>query len=182
MDVLEHLIEEHRETERLLAELERSQTGPRREELVDQLVDALTMHMEVEEQFLYPLIGEVLGDEQLTGAENEHRLTREGLELLGDLVDERGFEAAVAMVAAGTKHHVDDEESDVFPQLRERAADRLGALDPEELERQVRSGDGRPPDEPTKEELYEQAREAGIEGRSAMTKEELSRALSDQDR
>ncbi|MCZ7525013.1 MAG: Rho termination factor N-terminal domain-containing protein [Acidimicrobiia bacterium] len=86
------------------------------------------------------------------------------------------------MVAAGTKHHVDDEESDVFPQLRERAADRLGALDPEELERQVRSGDGRPPDEPTKEELYEQAREAGIEGRSAMTKEELSRALSDQDR
>jgi hypothetical protein len=32
-------------------------------------------------------------------------------------------------------------------------------------------------DEPTKQDLYEQARRVGIEGRSTMTKEQLKRAL-----
>jgi hypothetical protein len=40
-------------------------------------------------------------------------------------------------------------------------------------------GSANPDAEPTKKELYEEAREAGIDGRSNMNKEELQRALDD---
>ena len=35
------------------------------------------------------------------------------------LVDEPGFGAVVAMVTAGIKHHVKEEETEVFPKLKE---------------------------------------------------------------
>jgi hypothetical protein len=104
---------------------------------VQELGDALSLHMAVEEQFLYPIVLQRLGDEEAREAENEHMLTREGLQNLRDLVDEPGFAAAVESLEAGVNHHVADEEEKVFPGLREKAADEIAALDPDELEQQV---------------------------------------------
>jgi len=59
-------------------------------------------------------------------AEIEHSLARDGIAKMNDLVDEDGFGAAVAMVTAGIKHHVKEEETQVFPQLKRN-------LDREEL-------------------------------------------------
>jgi hemerythrin-like domain-containing protein len=50
----------------------------------------------------------------------EHRLAREGLAELRRLVDEPGFGAAVAMLTAGIKHHVKEEEQEVFPELKRK--------------------------------------------------------------
>lgn len=62
------------------------------------------------------------------------------------------------MVKAGIGHHVEEEEeTEVFPKLREA----LG-LGPRESEA-ASSGD-------TKEDLYDQANDAGVEGRSSMSK------------
>jgi hemerythrin-like domain-containing protein len=36
------------------------------------------------------------------------------------LVDEPGFGAAVAMLTAGIKHHVKEEETEVFPKLKSK--------------------------------------------------------------
>ena len=50
-------------------------------------------------------------------AEVEHSLAREGIAKMNDLVDEDGFGAAVAMVTAGIKHHVKEEEQELFPKV-----------------------------------------------------------------
>lgn len=181
MDVLEHLTDEHRTAEQLMATLADSEPGAERDRTLDELEEALTTHMAVEERFVYPLARQVVGEEDEQGAENEHDLARDGLATLRRLKDEPGFGAAVEMLQGGIGHHVQEEENEIFPQLREQAADELAALgSPEELESQVRaggSGEGAADEGPTKAELYEQAKDQGVEGRSTMSKDELARAV-----
>jgi iron-sulfur cluster repair protein YtfE (RIC family) len=177
VDVLEHLTEEHRKAEALIETLAQSSEGAQREQTLAELAEALSTHMAVEERFVYPIVKDAVGADEEEGAENEHVLTRDGLQQLQDLVAAPGFGAAVEMLKAGLAHHVEEEEQDIFPKLRSEAGDRIAALgSPDELEAQVKGSGGT--DEPTKEELYEQAKEQGIEGRSNMTKDELREAVS----
>jgi iron-sulfur cluster repair protein YtfE (RIC family) len=169
MDLLDHLIKEHREAEDLIAKLEETDPGERRKELIDELAHALHVHMEVEEQFLYPITAEVLGEEEATEGNVEHDLAREGVKKLHELRDKPGFAAALDMVKAGIEHHVQDEEQEMFPELRQKAPGRIAGLDPEKLEQVI---------DLTREQLYEKAKQAGIEGRSDMTRAELARAVA----
>jgi hemerythrin superfamily protein len=137
MDILEHLTAEHRKAEALIAKLAESEEGAVREEAVQELTQALTTHMAVEEQFLYPIVADVLGRELTTEAENEHGLARDALDKMGEMMAEPGFGAAVAMLQGAIGHHVEDEEGEMFPKLREQAADRIANLDPAQCEQQV---------------------------------------------
>ena len=129
MNILDQLITEHREAERLMAELAATDAGEQRVTLVAELTAQLRQHMAIEEQFLYPIVTEVIGDEPATEGRNEHDLARAGLLSMDKLADEPGFSAALEMVKAGLEHHVHDEESDMFPRLRRDAADQIDALD-----------------------------------------------------
>jgi hemerythrin-like domain-containing protein len=204
-DPFEMLVEQHRMAEDLLEQLSEADADER-QDLFDQLYAALQQHMQIEETVLYPVVREVLGEEESDEAEAEHGLARQGLEQLASLLPEGpGFDAAVAMVQAGIDHHVQEEESEVFPGLRDQVpGERL-----EELGAQLRAAageegggasratgssrsagasrstgssgsSGSDGDEPTKAELLEQAKEAGISGRSSMSKEELQQALARQ--
>ena len=179
MDLIEHLTSEHRDAERLLKQLKDTEPGSARDALVDELTTALQTHMAVEEQFLYPIVADTLGQEPEEEAETEHTLAREGLGKLDELRAEPGFGAAVDMVEAGIAHHVKEEEHEIFPKLRAQAADEVAQLDPEECEAAVKRGaSGSSTVDLTKDELYQQAQEADIPGRSSMTKDELAQALA----
>jgi iron-sulfur cluster repair protein YtfE (RIC family) len=175
MDLIDQLTSEHREAENLLARLKETDPGSARDQLVDELTAALRTHMAVEERFVYPVVAETLGEEPEEEAEVEHQLAREGLQKLDQLRSEPGFGAAVDMVEAGIAHHVQEEEKEIFPKLRQEAADQIAELDPEECKSAVASDTI----DLTKEELYRQAQKADIDGRSSMTKEELAQALAD---
>jgi hemerythrin superfamily protein len=141
MDVLTHLTEDHRKVEAMLAVLADSSPGEEREETVAELDDALRTHMLVEEQYVYPIVKEAVGTEEVTGANNEHDLTRAGLEELHNLIDQPGFGGAVEALAGGLHHHVDEEENSIFPALREKAAEKIDALgEPDQLELAVEEG------------------------------------------
>jgi hemerythrin superfamily protein len=158
-ELLERLESEHRMVEQLFAELEEATEAEQQQPLVDQLEQALSKHMRVEESEVYPELAKIDGEME-EEAETEHQLGRDGLDKLRQMVGEPGFGAAVAMLKAGIEHHVEEEEGEVFPKLRRE----LGLADSSEA---------------TKSELYEQAKQAGIEGRSTMTKDELAASLSD---
>lgn len=183
MDVLDHLIEEHRKTEDMLRRLADSDPGAERERVVSELDEALTLHMKVEEMFLYPLIAEAVGDEAREEADVEHALAREGLASLKERSGGAGFGAAVDMLTAGIEHHVEEEESELFPKLRQRAAQEFAGTDPDELEEQAKSaladGGSGGSDGQTRDELYAKAQAADIAGRSQMTKQELAEALEE---
>ena len=73
-----------------------------------------------------PAVREAVGQEDEEEAEVEHRLAREGLDKLNSLVDVPGFGAAVEMLKGGIMHHVEEEENELLPELKDRSAARSG--------------------------------------------------------
>jgi iron-sulfur cluster repair protein YtfE (RIC family) len=120
---------DHREVEAMLKKLAESKPGARRNSTVAKLDAALARHMQIEERLVYPLVAELVGAEEAREANTEHELAREGLKKLDQLENEGGFGAAVAMLTAGIKHHVKEEEREVFPSLKKHLdRERLGQL------------------------------------------------------
>jgi hemerythrin-like domain-containing protein len=111
---------DHREVADMLKTLESSKPGARRRSTVDKLTAALELHMEIEERDVYPLVERLVGEEEAKEAMVEHGLARNGLRQLRELVDEPGFGAVVSMLTAGIKHHVKEEEQEVFPELKRK--------------------------------------------------------------
>jgi hemerythrin superfamily protein len=176
MDALTMLERDHRRVENMLSELGDSEPGPERTALVEKLTKALELHMRFEEEHLYPLLEE-FDAETADEAGIEHQLARQGLATVHEMVDKRGFGAAVEMLTGGISHHVEDEEGEAFPSLRERCdADRLASLAITLLEEQRMAGMF-PTEEATKEELHAIAAQLGVEAKASMTKEELREAI-----
>ena len=139
MHVIDHLTEEHRAIERMLRELKGVTAGSQRQRLLFELSTSLKTHMAVEERFIYPLIAEHLDGEQADDATDEHVLARDGLAAAEERLDEGAFEAAIETLEAGIKHHVEEEEQELFPELRTKAAGELDAMEPRRLEAEERS-------------------------------------------
>jgi len=111
---------DHREVEQLLKSLVDSEEGSQREQQAEQLVAALTLHMQLEETLLYPLVEQLVGAEDEEEAEVEHGLAREGLSKLSSMTTAPGFGAVVEMLQAGIKHHVREEETELLPELKDK--------------------------------------------------------------
>jgi hemerythrin superfamily protein len=119
-DPIAILKRDHHEAASLLKTLAESKPGATRQQTLNKLVAALTMHMAIEEELVYPLVAQRIGEEEEHEAVTEHRLARDGLTRMTELVDDGGFGAAVAMVTAGIKHHVKEEETEIFPELKRK--------------------------------------------------------------
>lgn len=180
VDVLNLLEADHRRVEGLLESLADSDEGPRRNELVIQLIGALEVHMAFEEGELYPLLQQI--DQELEQeAETEHTLTRDGLQKLRELAAAPGFGAVVDMVTAGVAHHVTEEEDEAFPKLRDGVDDatlealavRLTQAKRETGVLDAELGDA------TKDQLLVLAQVQDLEGRSSMSVDELRAALAE---
>lgn len=120
-DPIAMLKKDHREAEALLKRLEETKNpSARRRQTLDKLEAALALHMAIEEHVLYPVVTDKLGEEPTIEAEVEHTLGRDGISKMRQLVDAPGFGAAVEMVKAGIKHHVKEEETEMFPKLKKK--------------------------------------------------------------
>lgn len=118
-DPMRILKADHREVETLLKDLAESDEGNDRNQMVQELSMKLRAHMEMEENFVYPLVAEHIGAEDEEEAEIEHRLVREALDNLERMVDEPGFGAVVSMLQGGIGHHVQEEERELLPELKD---------------------------------------------------------------
>lgn len=181
MDVTKLLEADHRKVEELFTAIEAA-VGDDRTPLIDELAAALTAHMELEEQVLYPVMQPATGAEAVEEADTEHELARKTLgEMLALAPDEPGFGAAMEAVKAGIEHHVEEEETEVFPKLRKErsileqiatpfvhARTELGL--PMDAEALAASS--------TKDELLEEGRNAGLDLRDSMTKDEIAEHLA----
>jgi hypothetical protein len=166
-DLLSQLEAEHRQVEAWLEELEHAEDPDVRLRLLDQVERALGAHMRTEESEIYPLLAELDG-EMAEEARNEHTSARELLAKVRDAApDTPGFGGLVAALKGGIGHHVEDEEGEAFPKLRQQLGDRIppahGAPDAEGL---------------TRDELYDKAKDLDITGRSTMSKDELAAAVA----
>lgn len=144
MDPIKLLREDHRNVEKLFAELERLDEGAiePRQRVADALLRALKLHTEVEETIFYPaLLAQAREDERtfecviLEGLE-EHALVKHLLaEIAAVDPDHERFDVRVKVLRELVEHHVEAEEKEMFPRARrllgkaqlEELGDRIGA-------------------------------------------------------
>jgi hemerythrin superfamily protein len=125
-DVVDILTADHREVETLFAELESRQGTPEhRRELADVVIAQLVRHAVAEEEYVYPAARKALPDgDQIAEHEiSEHsdaERTMKELESV-DPSDPR-FEELLSHLTSTIRHHVQDEETDLFPRLRAAVA------------------------------------------------------------
>lgn len=121
------LKQQHRSVLDLLDQIERTRKAEKKRNLLGELERQLDAHMELEEEIVYPMARDILGDEvRVLEAEEEHSHSRNALARLleadpdGDL-----FAARASVLKDLLGHHIKVEEKEVLPQIRK-------ALDKEE--------------------------------------------------
>jgi hemerythrin superfamily protein len=181
VDVTKMLESDHRHVEQLFSKIENA-AGAQRMPLIDELSTSLRAHMELEEKVVYPSFEPVVGHEPVEEGDTEHQLARKSLdEMIGLAPDEPGFGAALEAVKAGVSHHVEEEEGQVFPKVRKQGKRTLDEIATPFMKKRVELG---MPMEASalaaassKDELLSEARQAGVDGASSMTKDALAKAL-----
>jgi hypothetical protein len=182
MDVTKILEKDHRDAKSLFDRIPDAEGAPR-QALIDELNTSLRAHMELEEQVVYPAIKPVVADDDVQEGITEHELARQGLDAMLELApDEPGFDGALESLKAGVLHHVDEEETDLFPQVRKDGGAILDELATPFMEKRLELGLPMDPDAiaaaSSKDELVAEAEAAGVDGARSLTKAELADALA----
>jgi hemerythrin superfamily protein len=130
-DVLDTLERDHRQVEQLFARASLN-AGESRLMLIPEIVKALTVHAEVEEQVVYPAIEKTVGGGDVLGerARDEHQEMKGLLARLGAAsADDDALIEDLRMLQLVVQAHVAVEEGELFPAYRAVAtADDLAAL------------------------------------------------------
>ncbi len=154
-DVIEVLTHDHREVERMFAELEAlhgietHEARQRRKDLTDQVTIELVRHSVAEEADVYPAVKKKVSESEAEHAKEEHAEAERTMKRLEGLKpDEPEFEAQLALLMHEIREHVAEEESEMFPHMRsvfteEELVD-LGRK-VESTKRSLRRGRTRPP-------------------------------------
>ncbi|RKH48032.1 hemerythrin domain-containing protein [Corallococcus llansteffanensis] len=118
MDIIDVLIQQHRDVEALF-EAYRAAPDDERPELCVRLAEALTLHSTIEERWVYPVARSVVHGSRIDFSVEEHgEMTQLLSELLHARWDERRRETTVRQLEAVVAHHLAEEERDVYPRLR----------------------------------------------------------------
>ncbi|MBW3669026.1 MAG: hemerythrin domain-containing protein [Actinobacteria bacterium] len=192
-DPIAMLEEDHRKVESLFEQYQNGQDPL----IAEQICTELMVHTEVEEQEIYPTVKSDVpdGKELEQEAEKEHS----EVEQLIKQVQQKGFDdpsvpELMLRIEEGVNHHVHEEESEMFPKMREalgsQTLEQLGEKAMQAKQQlvqelrgqtgQAKGGGSTVEGELTKEQLYQKAKEQDIEGRSKMDKDELQQAVGDQ--
>ncbi|MES1982023.1 MAG: hemerythrin domain-containing protein [Pseudomonadota bacterium] len=127
-DAIELLTNDHEEVKAKFAQFE--ELGPRafsaKKKLAEEICQALTVHSMLEEEIFYPAVREQVkkGDDLINEAVVEHASAKELIAQIQEMsADEELFDAKVLVLSEQIKHHVEEEEGEMFPQARKSKLD-----------------------------------------------------------
>jgi hemerythrin superfamily protein len=128
-DAVELLMQDHKDVDALFKEYDSLQergSDAAREELVGLICQALSVHAKIEEALFYPAARAARGVESrlVDEAAVEHQSLKDIIgRLLKAPASDPLYDAGVKVLAEYTKHHVKEEESELFPEVRKSGID-----------------------------------------------------------
>lgn len=131
MNAIQILEEQHREAEALFAAFELAQELEERIRIFNDLADALLAHAKVEEEVFYRAVKVGPLEDIVHDAYQDHlQVKRLMADLLSGMeLEEEEFVSKVLAIKASVESHVNEEETDIFPRVRELfGQDELEAL------------------------------------------------------
>jgi len=129
MDVTELLHQDHMKVSELFFQFSKAEEEDEKEDLVKQILTELHVHAKVEEEVVYPTVEEEAeeGDEVVGEAEVEHKMIKYLMAELSEMTgDDEELDAKVTVLCELVKHHVREEEKEMFKKLRDSGADLEG--------------------------------------------------------
>jgi hemerythrin superfamily protein len=124
MNAITLLKNDHKTVEDLFKRFEK--LGPRavksKQDLVERIVRELSIHAAIEEMVFYPAIREVVDkgdvDDMVLESLEEHHIVKWVLaELDGMSAEQERYDAKVTVLMENVRHHVEEEEKDLFPKV-----------------------------------------------------------------
>ena len=127
-DAIKLLKADHKEVSEMVAKFENGRLSKdRKVATAKQICMALTVHAQIEEEIFYPAAREAVlsGEELLDEAEVEHGSIKELVSAIENASpdDDELFDARVKVLGEYVKHHVKEEENELFPKLRKSDMD-----------------------------------------------------------
>lgn len=99
--------------------------GPQKKALVERICNELTVHTQIEEEIFYPAArGAVRDEDMLDEAQVEHNGAKELISQLRDQQPgEDMYDAKVTVLSEYIKHHVKEEQNEMFPKVKKTKLD-----------------------------------------------------------
>lgn len=123
-DAIVLLKEDHKEIRRLFRAFEAADEDAKatKHNLVDKIVEALTVHTYIENEVMYPMVRELVPELERNILESfeEHHVADvlcAELDTMGP--DDERFDAKTTVLIEAVSRHIEEEEHDWFPQVRE---------------------------------------------------------------
>jgi hemerythrin superfamily protein len=122
---------DHKLVSDLFEEYEKARSTNKKKDLVKQICTELSVHAQIEEEIFYPAAKKALRDKELIPeATVEHATLKdliaqvEGVEPDGEM-----FDAKIKVLSEYVKHHVKEEQNELFPKVKNSKLDlfELGA-------------------------------------------------------
>lgn len=137
-DAIKLLKEDHKEVKGYFADYEKLEEDAEKQTLATRICLALTAHAQIEEDIFYPAVREAIDDDDLMDeAEVEHASAKQLIaEIQSMQAGDPLFDAKVTVLGEYVKHHVAEEEGEMFPECRESNLD-LKALGVQLAERKA---------------------------------------------
>jgi hemerythrin superfamily protein len=122
-DAIVMLREDHKEVRALFREFQKSSTTPARKgAIVEKVIELLTVHTYIENEVMYPRVRDLLPEleeDVLESYEEHHVADVLVMELTTMNPGDERFEAKTTVLIENVTHHIEEEEQDWFPKVRD---------------------------------------------------------------
>ena len=122
-DAIVILKDDHKDVRALFREFEKSTTTKARKgTIVKKVIELLTVHTYIENEVMYPEVRRLLPeleDDVLESYEEHHVADVLVMELAALKPGDERFEAKTTVLIENVRHHMDEEEQDWFPKVRD---------------------------------------------------------------
>ena len=130
-DAIALLKADHKAVSQLFADYEKIRSALHKKALVAEICTALSVHAQIEEEIFYPAVKAALKDKLLVPeATVEHDGVKDLIAQLEDVEpDGEMYDAKVKVLSEYVKHHVKEEQNEMFPKAKASSLDmvELGA-------------------------------------------------------
>lgn len=119
-DAIALLRADHKQVSELFAQYEKARSANKKRSLVDAICLQLRVHTQIEDEIFYPAVKAALKDKELIPeASVEHASVKNLIEQVeGKEPDGEMFDARIKVMSEYVKHHVKEEQSEMFPKAK----------------------------------------------------------------
>jgi hemerythrin-like domain-containing protein len=123
-DALTLLRTDHQNVQKMFEQFEKTRSGDRKKAIAEQICNELTVHAQIEEEIFYPAArGAIREKDLIAEATVEHQSAKDLIAQIEGGGNGEMWEAKVKVLGEYIKHHVKEEQNELFPQVRKTKLD-----------------------------------------------------------